>query len=149
MSVLLYTNTPITLCEKGVIICPICTQLKMMVNYPITEFRKGETIAYGHMMGVVEEKGVEEGQLILSDSNTDSPILWFPMHKLYNTRYRLDWIESGLETIAKYRLHDKYPIYFPAIGYYEEDGLVQEDVLELVQKHISDGEKDVMFVTHY
>ena len=100
-------------------------------------------------MGVVEEKGVKEGQLILSDSNTDTPILWFPMHKLYNTRYRIDWIESGLETMAKYRLHDKYPIYFPGIGYYEEDGLVQEDVLELVQKHLSDGKKDVLFVTHY
>jgi hypothetical protein len=149
VAVLLYTNMPIALCENGVIVCPICTQLKMMTNYPITEFRKTDVIAYGHMMGVIEENGVDKGQLIFSNSNTDEPILWFPMHKLYNTRYKLDWIESGLETIAKYRFHDKYRIYFPAIGYYEEDGLVQEDVLELVQKHLSDGKEDVIFVTHY
>ena len=92
---------------------------------------------------------LKQGQLIYSDSNTNEPILWFPMHKLYNTKYRLDWIESGLQTLASYRLHDKHEIYFPAIGYYEEDGLVQEDVLELVQKYLSDGKKDVYFVTHY
>ena len=86
---------------------------------------------------------------IYSDSNTKEPVLWFPMHKLYNTKYRLDWIESGLQTLASYRLHDKYRIYFPAIGYYDEDGLVQEDVLHLVQKYLSDGKEDVYFVTHY
>ena len=149
MAILLYTNTPITLCDDGVVICPICTQLKMMTNYPIPDFRKFDVIAYGHLMGIVEEKGVEQGQLILSDTNTNAPVLWFPMHKLYNTHYKLDWIESGLETIAKYRLHDRYPIYFPAIGYYEEDGVSQQTVLKLVQKHLSDGDKDVMFVTHY
>lgn len=149
MAVLLYTNTPLTMCEKGIIVCPICTQLKMMVNYPINEVRKIDIIAYSHLMGFIEENGIEEGQLVLSETNTDEPILWFPMHKLYNTRYRIDWIESGLKTLAEYRLHDKYPIYFPAIGYYDEDGLVQEDVLELVQKYLHDGKEDVIFVTHY
>lgn len=149
MSVLLYTNTKINLCENGIIVCPICTQLKYMSNYPITTFRKTDVVAYGHLLGFVEENGVEQGQLIFSDSNTSEPILWFPMHKLYNTKYRLDWIESGLQTLASYRLHDRHEIYFPAIGYYEEDGLVQEDVLELVQKYLSDGKKDVYFVTHY
>ena len=100
-------------------------------------------------MGFIEDNGITEGQLVLSETNTDEPILWFPMHKLYNTRYRIDWIESGLKTLAEYRLHDKYPIYFPAIGYYDEDGLVQEDVLELVQKYLSDGKENVIFVTHY
>ncbi len=149
MAVLLYTNTSLTMCEDGIIICPICTQLKMMINYPISDVKKMDAMAYGHIMGYLERHGIKEGQLVLSDTNTDEPILWFPMHKLYNTRYRLDWIESGLETLAEYRLHDRHALYFPAIGYYEEDGLVQEDVLELVQKHLSDGEKDVMFVTHY
>jgi hypothetical protein len=149
MAVLLYTNTPLSMCEKGIIVCPICTQLKMMVNYPIPEIKKMDVMAYGHMMRFVEENGIEEGQLILSETNTEEPVIWFPMHKLYNTRFRIDWIESGLQTMSEHRIHDKYPIYFPAIGYYEEDGLVQEDVLELVQKYLSDGEKDVMFVTHY
>jgi len=149
MAVLLYTNTTINLCENGVLVCPICTQLKCMNNYPISEFRKTDVVAYGHMMGFVEDSGVKQGQLIYSDSNTTEPVLWFPMHKLYNTKYRLDWIESGLKTLAKYRLHDVHEIYFPAIGHYEEDGLVQEDVLQLVQKYLSDGKKDVYFVTHY
>lgn len=149
MPVLLYTNTPINLCEDGLIVCPICTQLRMMVNYPITEFRKHDVISFGHMMGVVEEKGIKKGQLIFSDSNSSENVLWFPMHGAYNVKYKIDWIESGLKTMAKNRLHDKFPIYFPAIGYYEEDGLEQKDVLKLVQKYLSDGKKDVMFVTHY
>ena len=149
MSVLLYTNTKINLCEDGIIVCPVCTQYRYMSNYPISEFKKSDLIAYGHLLGFVEENGIKEGQLIFSDSNTKEPILWFPMHKLYNTKYRLDWIESGLQTLASYRLHDKHRIYFPAIGYYDEDGSVQEDVLHLVQKYLSDGKKDVYFVTHY
>ena len=33
MGVLLYTNTKLNLCENGVLVCPICTQLKYMSNY--------------------------------------------------------------------------------------------------------------------
>ena len=149
MSVLLHTNTKMSLCEDGLLICPISCQPMMMVNYPIPDFRKMDPISYGHMMGKVVKDGIKQGQLIFSDSNTSEKILWFPMHKAYNVHYKLDWIEDGLKTMAKNRLHDKYEINFPAIGYYEEDGVSQEDVLELVIEYLSDGKFDVKYITHY
>jgi hypothetical protein len=149
MAVLLYTNTSLIMCEEGIIVCPICTQLKMMVNYPINEVRKIDVLAYSHLMGFIEENGIEEGQLVLSETNTDEPILWFPMHKMYNTRYRIDWIESGLKTLSEHRLHDKYPIYFPAIGYYDSDRIDVKLVHKAVKKYLGDGLKPVDFVLNY
>ena len=77
MSILLHTNTKMTLCEDGLLVCPISCQPMMMVNYPIPDFRKMDPISYGHMMGKVVNNGIKKGQLIFSDSNTSEKILWF------------------------------------------------------------------------
>ena len=148
MAVFVETNKKLHLCQDGIIVCPIHPQSDSMSNYPITTIRDYYPLEYSHMMHYVKE-GIGMGDIIHSDLNDSQSIVWGCFHNAYNVAYKLDWIEAALKSMLKMRLHDKSTIYFPGIGYYEEDGLDQEDVLKLVYKYLQKGRFNVSFLTHY
>jgi len=148
MTVFLETNKKLHLCENGMIVCPIHPQHLSMSNYPVTTLRDYYPIEYSHMMHRLKE-GMGKGDVLLSDSNGDEVIVWVCFHNAYNVAYKMDWIEEAIKTMSKMRLHDRDTIYFPGLGYYEEDGVDQEEVLKMVHNGLSDGIFNVKFLTHY
>ncbi len=148
MAVFLETNKSLHLCENGLIVCPIHPQPQSMSNYPVTTIRDYYPIEYSSMMHRLKE-GVGQGDVIVSDTNGSEVIVWACFHNAYNVAYKLDWVRDAVEVMSDMRLQDRDTIYFPGLGYYEEDGIDQEDVLKIVHDGLSDGIFNVKFLTHY
>ncbi len=142
------TNRKLHLCEDGVIVCPIHPQIDSMSNYPITTIRQYYPVEYSHMMHRLKE-GIGKGDIIYSDIGEKQPILWACCHNAYNVSYKLEWVEKALKNIEHSRIHDKKRIFFPGLGFYQEDGIEQEDVLRLVYDYLNDGKYNIHFLTHY
>ena len=148
LAIFVETNKKLHLCTDGIVVCPIHPQIDSMSNYPITSIRDYYPLEYSHMMHIVKE-GVGKGDVIYSDIDGHQKILWVCCDNAYNVAYKLDWIEDGLKSMAAMKLTDKGTVYFPGIGYYQEDGVDQESVLKLVYKYLNNGRFNVSFLTHY
>lgn len=149
MSVYLLTNTSIRQCLDGILCVPIHTQLNNMHTYPYCDLREKYVLECSHYRRVIKDGRPEMGELLYSDANKDEKILWMICHTSNASYYKLKNIEKCVIKIAKNRLHDYHDLYFPLIGYYKEDGVEQKEVLRIVLKHLSDGKKRVICLTHY
>ena len=142
-------NKPIRTSERGVIVCPVCLDKNNLHNHPIPDFRKDFLVSYSHFRGTIERGDMSRGKILLSDCREGSIICWFPVHKLYNTYYKLDWIEEAILQMKEAGIHYKYDIAFPGLGSYEDDGVDVKEVLKIIQKHFSDTDKDIDFHLNY
>ncbi len=130
------------------LVCPIATNWKSF-NHPIPVVRNMFPIAYSFYRRRLEvDRPLDIGGIILSDHD-EKPVCWITVHKAHNTKYKLDYIEESIKEMAALNLHKKYNIAFPALGYYEEDGVDKDDVQSLLELYFSDTDNKVLFVLDY
>ena len=135
--------------DADILVCPVCCQKKKQVNYPLQEFTYRFPYAYGAFRRALDDDRVKRGEPYLTDViGSEQKVLWFPVHHAYDAKYQEDWIAAGIEWIRVNGLHVQHSIAFPAMGFYEEDGIEVKAVFRLVSR-LKDTPKVVSFHVNY
>ena len=141
-------NGPLSHTSCKLIVCPIACRRRCSLH-PIPDVRAVAMAAYSHFRRRVDAKiPFEPGEILVSRFD-DYHVCWAALQNAYNTLCKVSYIEIALQEIVKAKLHLEYDIAFPALGYYEEDRIDEDDVLELVQKYLGDSPNKVHFVRKY
>jgi len=79
----------------------------------------------------------------------DQKICWITVHNRHEDYVQIDWVKEVIAAMAEAKLHEKYDMAFPALGYYDGDGVATDYVLELVHNAFSEGGKGVDYHLGY
>lgn len=103
--------------------------------YSLYKYREQDGLSRGDFFLLDRIDGVDVGVLIARGD--------------IRRKFDLYAIVKGLRQMRELDLHNKYSISFPALGYYEEDGIDAKNVYDMVKKFLGDGAKTVYFVMNY
>ena len=108
-------------------------------NYPMKEFLKIAPLAVGDAYNFVKDGEGELGEIFISEFYNEPKILRFYSHNYGCKNYRLETIESALSKIRDESIPWEYSMAFPCLGYYAEDGVDREDVINLLNDYLVDA----------
>ena len=149
---LLYTNIAYS---ERTLICVPCAKFRA-TEHPIKEIRSMFPFEYRHFREHCEDERRQhesevllgKGKFLLSDFG-DQKICWMTVQNRHNNYFQMDWIEAVVRSIADAKLHVKYDMAFPGLGYYDEDGVDQQKVLKMVYSAFNDSEKALDYHVSY
>lgn len=141
--------------SERTLICVPCAKFRA-TEHPIREVRTMFPFEYRHFREHCEDERREHesevllgrGKFLLSDFG-DQKICWMTVQNRHNNYFQYEWLEEVMDAIAKAGLHKEYDMAFPALGYYDEDGLDMEDTLKMVYRKFRDSDKQLDFHLGY
>jgi len=137
-------HTKIAYSERT-LICVPCAKFRA-TEHPIREIRVMFPFEYRHFREHCEDERREHesevllgrGKFLLSDFG-DQKICWMTVQNRHENYFQFEWIAEVIQSIADAELHLKYDIAFPGLGYYDEDGVDQAEVLKMAYNAFSDS----------
>lgn len=143
-------NLPYHHANRDIICLPFHGELATFTwNYPMKEFLRVAPLAISDAYNYVRDGEGELGDIFISAFNNEPKILWFYSHNYADKNYRLETIESALEKIREQSIPWEHSLAFPCLGYYKEDGIEQEDVINLLNKHLGDAPMMIDLFVNY
>ena len=143
-------NLPYHHANRDIICLPFHGELMTFTwNYPMKEFLKIAPLAVSDAYNFVKDEKGELGDIFISEFHNEPKILWFYSHNYGDKNYRLETIEAALENIREQSIPWEHSMAFPCLGYYQEDGINQTDVISLVNEHLGDAPMTIDLFVNY
>ena len=147
-------HTKIAYSERT-LICVPCAKFRA-TEHPIREIRSMFPMEYRHFREHCEDERREHdsevllgrGKFLLSDFG-EQKICWMTVQNRHNNYFQYEWLDEVLDAIVEAKLHHKYDIAFPGLGYYDEDGLDMADTLKMVFEKFRGSAKGLDFHVGY
>ena len=134
-------NLALSASERTLIVSPMHCKAYDSITHPSDVLRMRYPIAYSHLRGAIDRKELSKGDILLSDTREGKVICWIIIHGQSARRFDMDSIESCIDKMVEAGLPEDYDIAFPALGFYEEDGVDMYDVADLVSRRLESGRK--------
>ena len=96
-----------------------------------------------------EADGLERGDFLLFERTDTTNVGVMIARGDIRRKFDLYAITKALRRMADLDLHNKYSIAFPALGFYENDGIDVKNVYKMVKRFLGEGKKPVYFVLNY
>jgi|TARA_B100000131_G_scaffold322766_1_gene377980 hypothetical protein len=141
--------------SERTLICVPCAKFRA-TEHPIREVRAMFPIEYRHFREHCEDERREHdsevllgrGKFLLSDFG-EQKICWMTVQNRHNNYFQYEWLEEVLDAMVEAKLHHKYDMAFPGLGYYDEDGLDMADTLKMVFEKFRGSAKGLDFHVGY
>ena len=141
--------------SERTLICVPCAKFRA-TEHPIREVRTMFPIEYRHFREHCEDERREHdsevllgrGKFLLSDFG-EQKICWMTVQNRHNNYFQYEWLEEVLDAMVEAKLHHKYDMAFPGLGYYDEDGLDMADTLKMVFEKFRGSAKGLDFHVGY
>lgn len=141
--------------SERTLICVPCAAFRA-TEHPIREVRTMFPMAYAHFRAHAQDYRREikpdfilgRGKILFSDFDKQK-ICWMPVQNRHENYFQIEWISDAIDEIVKQGLHEKFDLAFPALGYYDEDGVEMDDVLKMVYTSLFTGENVVDYHLKY